>query len=90
MAVQGGGDGAFDLRDGAAHPLAAIACGVAVAQLDRLVAAGRGTGGNRGRGPAAARQDDGHGQRRVAAGIEDFLSLKAGDAAAFDHPAIPP
>jgi len=58
--------------DRLAHPLAAVAFLVAVAQLDRLMGAGRGTGRHhRGRARSATERHV-DGDRRIAARIEDL------------------
>ena len=63
---------ALDRVQSLAHALAEIAIGVAVAQLDRFVLAGRGARGDRGAPADAALEFDIDFERRVAPAIEDF------------------
>ena len=60
-------DAALLALDGTRHALAEVARGVAVAQLERLVLAGRGTRGDRGAADRAAGADDLGLDGRVAA-----------------------
>ena len=56
------------------HALAAVALRVAVAQLDRLVGAGRGAGRDDGRAHRAVVEEDVDLDRRVAARVEDLAA----------------
>ena len=69
----------IDRLDGLQHPLAAVTGRVAVAQLDRLVRARRGAGGNgsAAEGPAFQRDVDLH--RGIAAGIQDLAGTNVDD-----------
>ena len=74
-------DGAIDVPDRLQYTLAEVALAVAIAQLQRLPGAGRGTGGRAGHTDCAAGQGHlGH-DRRIAAGIHDFKGLYVGNLA---------
>ena len=62
------------------HALAEVARLVAVAQLDRLVRAGRGARRHRGAAEAAVFQQHVDLDRRVAPAIEDFASVDVDDS----------
>src|SRR3546814_763798 len=68
-----------DLLDRLQHALAAIALLVAVAQLDRLVGAGRGAGGHGGAAEGAALQSDVDLDGRIAPGVQDLPGLNIDD-----------
>ncbi len=72
-------DLAIDRTDRLGDTLAAIARLVAVAQLDRLMRAGRGAGGNRGATLGAVLQDDIDFDGRIAAAVEDLAADDVGD-----------
>src|SRR5947208_278971 len=61
-----------DIRDGIPDALATVPTLVAVAQLDRLVQAGRGSRGDAGPAEGAVLEADVHLDRRIAARIEDL------------------
>ena len=65
---------AVDRVDRLAHALAEIALLVAVAQLDRLVRAGRGARRHRGAAERAVLQHDVDLDGRIAAAVEDFAA----------------
>ena len=67
------------LRDAVQHALAAVAGFVAVAQLHRLMRAGRGAGRHRGAPKGAAVQGHVALDGRVAAAVEDFAGGQIDD-----------
>ncbi len=69
------------LRNGGEHALAAVARGVAVAQLDGLVRAGAGTARNAGDARRAAGEAGAHLERGVAARVEHLEGVEPGDGA---------
>ena len=72
-------DRLHDVGHGRLDALAVVARLVAVAQLDRLVGAGGGTGGHGRPAHGAVVQDDGHLDGRVAARVEDLLRVDVVD-----------
>ena len=67
-------DRAVDRLDRAAHALAAVAARVAVAQLDRLVRAGRGAGRHRGAADGAVLEAHVDLDGRVAPAVENLAT----------------
>src|SRR5439155_2223519 len=69
----------LDRGDRLLHALAEVARLVAVAQLHRLMGAGRGTRRHRGAPARAVRQQDFDFDSRIAATVEDFTADDVGD-----------
>jgi hypothetical protein len=67
------------VADGFEHALAAIALGVTVAELDRLVLARGGARGHRRAAERAALESAIHLERGVAARVEDLASAQGSD-----------
>src|SRR5439155_16218307 len=87
-------DDVDDIRDGISDALATVSTLVAVAQLDCLVQAGRGSRGDAGPAEGAVLEADVHLDRRIAARIEDLPRRDPRDGrlhrarAAFDRTAF--
>ena len=72
-------DRAVDRLDGAADALAAVAAGIAIAQLHRLVGAGRGAGRDRGAAHGAVLEQDVDLDGRIASAVEDLAAHDIND-----------
>ena len=74
------GDLPVHVADRLQHALAEVGGGIAVAQLDGLVLAGRRAGGHGRPSEGAGREPDVDLERRVAARVEELASVHLGDA----------
>ena len=74
-----GPDRLLDVLERALHALAAEPLGLAVAELHGLALAGRGAGGDGSPAPGPGLQGDLHFQGGIAARVEDFARVHAGD-----------
>ena len=72
-------DFALGVGHGLPHALAAVAAGIAVAQLHRLMRAGRGAGGHGGAALGARFEDHVDLDGGIAPAVEDFTAEDVGD-----------
>ena len=77
-----GGDDALDVIDGLENAFAEVVGLVVVAELDGLVLAGRGSGGDGGAAADVAFEDDVGFDGGIAAGVEDFAGGDGDDVGA--------